>query len=34
VDYARNVSQVERFLAGNRSGIIDELEEQMREAAA
>jgi len=34
VDYARNVSQVERFLAGNRSGVIDELEEQMREAAA
>ena len=34
VDYARNVSQVERFLAGNRSGIIDELEDQMREAAA
>ncbi|MBR1828648.1 MAG: excinuclease ABC subunit UvrC [Atopobiaceae bacterium] len=34
VDYARNVSQVERFLAGNRAGVVDELDEQMREAAA
>ena len=34
VDYARNVSQVERFLSGKRSEIVGELEEQMREAAA
>ncbi len=34
VDYARNVSQVERFLEGNRSAVLDEIEGQMREAAA
>lgn len=34
VDYARNVSQVERFLSGKRSEIVDELGAQMREAAA
>ena len=34
VDYARNVAQVERFLEGNRKDVVDELTEQMREAAA
>jgi excinuclease ABC subunit C len=34
VEYARNVSQVERFLAGNRSEIVGEMYEQMRTAAA
>ena len=34
VDYARNVSQVEHFLEGKRTAIIDELDSQMREAAA
>ncbi len=33
-DYARNVRQVERFLSGKRSQVLDELTEQMREAAA
>ncbi len=33
-DYARNVQQVERFLSGRRRDVIDELSEQMREAAA
>ncbi len=33
-DYAANVRQVEQFLAGRRSQIVGELEEQMREAAA
>ena len=34
VAYARNVSQVESFLQGNRSAIVGELTDQMREAAA
>ena len=34
VDYARNVAQVERFLEGNRRDVVDELEGQMRDAAA
>ena len=34
VDYARNVRQVEQFLAGRRSTIVGELEGQMRDAAA
>jgi len=34
VEYARNVSQVEEFLAGRRSAIVDELKDQMRMAAA
>ena len=34
VEYARNVSQVESFLAGKRADIVGELDEQMREAAA
>ena len=34
VEYARHVRQVERFLQGNRSEIVGELTEQMREAAA
>ena len=33
-DYGRNVRQVERFLAGRRSEILDELRDQMVEAAA
>ena len=33
-DYAANVAQVEDFLAGRRSKIIGELEDQMRDAAA
>ena len=33
-DYGRNVRQVERFLAGHRREVVDELTEQMREAAA
>lgn len=33
VDYAKNVSQVERFLQGKRSDIMDELTYQMHEAA-
>lgn len=33
VDYAKNVNQVERFLQGRRSDIMDELEGQMHEAA-
>ena len=34
VEYARHVSQVERFLRGNRSEIVGELTDQMRAAAA
>ena len=34
VEYARHVRQVESFLQGNRSAIVDELTCQMREAAA
>ena len=34
VEYARHVRQVERFLQGNRSEIVGELTDQMREAAA
>ena len=34
VAYARHVSQVESFLQGNRSAIVGELTDQMREAAA
>ncbi len=33
-DYGRNVRQVERFLAGHRREVVEELTEQMREAAA
>lgn len=33
-DYGRNVRQVEQFLEGRRSVIVDELREQMAEAAA
>ncbi len=33
-DYAKNVRQVERFLSGKRSEVVDELTAQMREAAA
>lgn len=33
VDYAKHVSQVERFLSGKRSEVVDELEGQMHEAA-
>ncbi len=33
-EYARNVAQVERFLSGKRKEVVDELEGQMREAAA
>ncbi len=33
-DYAANVRQVEQFLAGNRKAILEELEGQMRDAAA
>jgi len=32
-DYARNVQQVERFLSGKRRDVVDELTEQMHEAA-
>ena len=32
-DYARNVRQVERFLSGKRSEVVEELSEQMREAS-
>ena len=34
VDYARHVSQVESFLSGRRRQVVEELEEQMRDAAA
>lgn len=34
VEYARHVRQVENFLRGNRSQVVGELTEQMREAAA
>ena len=34
VEYARHVRQVESFLRGNRSQVVGELTEQMREAAA
>ena len=34
VEYARHVRQVEDFLQGKRSTIVDELTDQMREAAA
>jgi excinuclease ABC subunit C len=34
VSYARNVNQVERFLQGHRSAIVDELADQMQQAAA
>ncbi|MDO4806410.1 MAG: excinuclease ABC subunit UvrC [Coriobacteriales bacterium] len=33
-DYARNVRQVERFLSGKRRDVVDELTQQMQEAAA
>lgn len=33
VDYAKNVRQVERFLSGKRSEVVDELTAQMAEAA-
>lgn len=33
-DYGRNVRQVEQFLAGHRREVVEELTEQMREAAA
>ncbi len=33
VDYAKNVSQVERFLQGRRHDIMDEIKDQMHEAA-
>ena len=33
-DYGRNVRQVEQFLEGKRSAILDDLHEQMAEAAA
>ncbi len=33
VEYARHVDQVEKFLGGKRSQIVDELQDQMREAA-
>ncbi|MBO7673916.1 MAG: excinuclease ABC subunit UvrC [Atopobiaceae bacterium] len=33
-DYARNVRQVERFLSGKRRDVVDELTDQMQEAAA
>lgn len=33
-DYAKNIRQVERFLAGKRSEVLEELTTQMREAAA
>lgn len=33
-DYARNVRQVEQFLAGRRSAIVGELTQQMHDAAA
>ena len=32
-DYARNVRQVERFLSGKRSEVVEELSDQMREAS-
>lgn len=32
-DYARNVRQVERFLGGKRRDVVDELTQQMQEAA-
>ncbi len=34
VDYAKHVSQVERFLSGKRSEVVSELTQQMQEAAA
>lgn len=34
VDYAKNLRQVEQFLAGRRSAIVGELEDQMQAAAA
>ena len=34
VEYARHVRQVENFLRGNRSQVVGELTDQMREAAA
>ncbi|MBF4803005.1 MAG: excinuclease ABC subunit UvrC [Lancefieldella parvula] len=34
VSYAKNVTQVENFLRGNRSEIVSELKDQMQEAAA
>lgn len=34
VEYARHVDQVERFLAGKRRDVVDDLTDQMREAAA
>ena len=34
VSYARNIDQIERFLAGDRKQVIAEIEEQMRSAAA
>ncbi|MDD5799798.1 MAG: GIY-YIG nuclease family protein, partial [Coriobacteriales bacterium] len=34
VEYARHVQQVERFLSGKRSEVIDDLNQQMQDAAA
>ena len=34
VEYARNIAQVERFLRGERAGIVAEVTDQMHEAAA
>ncbi len=34
VDYARHIAQVEGFLRGKRAGIVDEIADQMRSAAA
>ncbi len=34
VEYARHIAQVEKFLRGERSAIVDEVTEQMHEAAA
>ena len=33
-DYAKNVRRVERFLAGHRKDVVDELKDEMAEAAA
>ena len=34
VEYARHIAQVEKFLRGERAAIVDEVTEQMRDAAA
>ena len=34
VEYAKNVAQVERFLEGNRRDVVEELQQQMLDAAA